>query len=437
MWSFWLIFVIENLILNIFLPAGELSHHEDTYIIVIAITSLALLLCLASSYRHDRKLVALLIGSYIFRICVLLWIQYCSDILLLPNAGFDEYTFYYNAQSYLVHGKQFTGYPGILSLMMSVHGLSLLFGRYVNVLFSMTTLCIFNTILHRLGVSEKTRYLTMGLACFLPNFAIMSAVLLRESLVIMFVAITIYFFIRWWHEDNWTFFVISAISTLPAVLLHSGMIAVSAGILCIAIASTKKETTRCFDLTNARTITVCLVAFVGFMAITLIPSISDSLGLSGYFRDADSVGDIVSVSKNYLDGESAYDANIIEGDSLPAFIINTPFRIFYFMLSPLPWDWRGLNDIIAFGMSGIFYFGVFSFALYSIIKRKKEISPMVPALFFISILVLIIFAWGCSNSGTALRHRDKMVMLYLTIFAYIVDKFNFKQPQKGINKNRS
>ncbi|MCQ2353516.1 MAG: hypothetical protein MJ102_00265 [Clostridia bacterium] len=429
MWIFWFLFCIENLFINFalqFLPEGQYGFSEETYIWLTVITTFILLLCMTYQYRNDRKLLGLFLGALTFRILVFVWIQYFSDILLLPNSGYDEWTFYYNAISHIVNGTKFSGYPAFLGWQFTIYGSSMFFGRFINILFSMSALSVINATLHKLNISEKTRYITMALACFLPNYAIMSAVLLRESLLILLVSICIYFFTRWWYEDNWKFLLISIIISLPAVWLHSGTIAFTGGIACLAITSTKKDGVRRFKIFDPKTMTICIVGFVAFMLVTINTGIGDELGISAYFRGADSISEVVSISQYYVDGASAYNANIINSDSLPAFIINTPTRILYFMLSPMPWDWRGLNDIIAFFLSGVFYFGIFVFAIYSIFKRKSEIPSMVSALFFASVLVLFIFSWGCSNSGTALRHRDKMIMLYLVEFALLWDKFEFK-----------
>ncbi|MFR2767085.1 MAG: hypothetical protein ACLTAI_01310 [Thomasclavelia sp.] len=52
---------------------------------------------------------------------------------------------------------------------------------------------------------------------------------------------------------------------------------------------------------------------------------------------------------------SSYSVEIVPDDTLLGMIINSPFRIFFFLASPLPWQWRGLNDIIAFFFSSVFY----------------------------------------------------------------------------------
>jgi len=35
------------------------------------------------------------------------------------------------------------------------------------------------------------------------------------------------------------------------------------------------------------------------------------------------------------------------------------------------------------------------------------------------VIGLVVFAWGVSNAGTALRHRDKFIGLFILLFALI------------------
>ena len=152
-------------------------------------------------------------------------------------------------------------------------------------------------------------------------------------------------------------------------------------------------------------------------AVVLLVIMNMDIGLNSYFRDADSLEDIVSIADAYEEGGSAYNANIVSNDSTVGFIVNTPFRMFYFLFAPVPWNWRSATDAIAFVFSALFYGYVFIKALvYAVKSRSFSIGS---AFFLIALLTLMMFGWGVSNSGTALRHRDKMVIHYLIMYALI------------------
>ena len=89
------------------------------------------------------------------------------------------------------------------------------------------------------------------------------------------------------------------------------------------------------------------------------------------------------------------------------------------MFSPVPWNWRSATDIIAFIFSSLFYAYVF-FKSIPLLHNSKH-SSLTNALFMTALLTLLLFGWGVSNAGTALRHRDKMVIHYLIMMAISLD----------------
>ena len=91
--------------------------------------------------------------------------------------------------------------------------------------------------------------------------------------------------------------------------------------------------------------------------------------------------------------------------------------MFNFLFSPLPWQWRGFSDILAFLMSPTFYLYVCVLIFY---RREYLNNIEILAIFIlIAIGASVLFGWGVSNAGTALRHRDKFVFVFLTILALI------------------
>lgn len=410
---YWLFFILESLVVNLFLPEDALALGESAYIMLICVNTLILLLVLCTRYAHDRNFMLLIMGGLLLRIFFLFWSEYFNDIFALPNAGADEFTYYYNAMSALVKDKEFTGYALLFSWQARIYGLSKVYGKFVNVLFSVSAITILRKMLIRLDVKEHVRTVTEAFACFLPNFAICSALLLRESLIVFWVAVSAYYLICWWQEDRFSYLLLALAASVGAAWLHSGMIAYTIGIVCVAVSARMSRSGRYFRLLSARTIVLSVLTTVVLFAVLM----NLDIGLTSYFRGADSIEDIVSIADAYEDGGSSYNANIVSNESLAGFVINTPFRMLYFLFAPMPWDWRGATDAIAFLMSGLFYGYVFFRSLPYAVGRKR--NALISALFLISLLALMIFGWGVSNSGTALRHRDKMVIHDLLMLALI------------------
>lgn len=415
MLAYWFFFIFESLVLHFFLPTDSLAFSDITYIFLIILNSLILIYVLFSIYRNDSNFAILLIMAFLFRLFLMLWSEYYSHIFALPNSGADEWTYYYNAMSSIVKNKEFTGYALIFSMQARVFGLSKIYGKFVNVLFSVSSIIILRSILIKLKVSYSAYFKTIVIACFLPNYAILSSLLLRESIIIFLIALSAYYFVCWWQKGKMKNCILSVATSLGAAWLHSGMIAYTLAIISIIITAKKVENGHYFKLLSVRTILFSVVSII--IVLTVLMNLN--LGFTDYFRDAKSIEDIVSIADAYEDGGSAYNANIVNNENTIGFIINTPVRMLFFMFAPVPWYWRSATDIIAFLFSALFYGYVF-FKTISLFNKSKNPS-FISALLFIALIALMMFGWGVSNSGTALRHRDKMIIHYLIMFALIQD----------------
>lgn len=428
MWGYWFFLIIESIFLHFNLPTDQLAFSNYTYIVLILINSFILILLILTKYGRDQKFAFLLVGAFIFRIALMFWSEYFSHIFTLPNSGADEMTYYYNAMSAIVKEKEFTGYALLFSWQAKMFGLSKLYGKFINVILSISSIIILRKILIRLDMNYTSSIKTIRFASFLPNYAILSSLLLRESIIVFLVASSAYYFINWWKGNKLKDIIISVCISFGAAWLHSGMIAYTLGIIAVFVSSRRTKKGRYFRLFSFRTLVLSSISFIVVLTILM----NTNLGITDYFRDAKTLEDIVSISDAYEEGGSAYNANLVNNDSTVGFIINTPIRMFYFLFSPLPWYWRGSTDIIAFLFSSIFYGYVFFKMLF--VMNKSKNASINSAFLLIAFLALMMFGWGVSNSGTALRHRDKMVIHYLIMYALIQDQKH--ESRKNIARRR-
>jgi hypothetical protein len=96
-----------------------------------------------------------------------------------------------------------------------------------------------------------------------------------------------------------------------------------------------------------------------------------------------------------------------------------PLKMLYFLVVPLPHQWRGLNDVIAFVMDGCIY----GYFLLYILRNRRNIAKTPVALGLVVALLASVFVFGVgvSNAGTALRHRHKIVTVFFVLFALVKD----------------
>ena len=134
----------------------------------------------------------------------------------------------------------------------------------------------------------------------------------------------------------------------------------------------------------------------------------------GKFANVDSLADLASTSAL---GGSSYAQYVGNSNNPLNMVIYTVPRIVFFLFSPMPFQWRGIADIIAFFFSSLFYI-VVSWRTIRYLRRSDiENKAIVQMLFIVSFAATFVFAWGVSNAGTAARHRDKMIILFGVMYA--------------------
>lgn len=123
--------------------------------------------------------------------------------------------------------------------------------------------------------------------------------------------------------------------------------------------------------------------------------------------------DYVSILDNTVSlrvgkGGSGYSAGIRISNSLLSLIVNSILKTVYFLLSPMPWSWRHINDVLVFATSLVMDFCL----VKSFIMKKRHFSNITLALLISFFAFCIPFSLGVSNAGTALRHRTKLFFMF-------------------------
>lgn len=429
--SLLIILIIESLIINFIKGTSYNIQNSDTlavcFIILNSIVMLFLILSKKKKLHGITNFNLLLLLSYIIRILFMFWDRYFRHIFLFPNSGFDTESFHNWASEFISNGMSgYSGYAATLGWIYKLFYPNPLWGQYFNVLASIYTIMVVYNILSKLDISEKYKKYGVLFICFMPNYLIMSSILLRESFMTLLLVVSIYYLLEWWYTKNWNNIIISLISILGATYLHSGTVAYIVAILIII--SFGGNALRKFKL-KPRTIVISALG-VGFLFF-----IYNYYGdvFFNYMGGLSSIEDISNKSEVYATGGSAYSLNLIDNNSILGFIVNSPIRMFYFLASPLPWDWRGINDFIAFLGNGLFYLMSIYYGFKAILYKKSKNRNLIIVMLVIAICTAIVYSWGVSNSGTALRHRDKFIGNFTLLLVLSLDTINkFKIKRKNI-----
>ena len=123
----------------------------------------------------------------------------------------------------------------------------------------------------------------------------------------------------------------------------------------------------------------------------------------------DSLDDIANTHDS---GGSSYAAYVGNSSSPLSVLIYTIPRMVYFLFSPFPWQWRGLNDAITFFFSSMFYLSVSWRTVKALRSSDLEHKSVLIAMTIVALCAVFTFGWGVSNTGTAMRHREKLVSVF-------------------------
>ena len=403
-----IVFLIEFIILIIIKNIGIVEIDNILAVILIFIFSIAFLINIQKSeklFRYSKPLSL----AYLFRLFLLFFDIFGKSIRSLPQSGADSIGFYYNARDLSINGvaHRETTFARTMSYVFRLIGVNRLFGQFILMLLSIVSIIFFIYIVERLDTKSSSKYRAVWIVCLLPNFALLSSIFLRESIITALITISTYCIIRWMIDGNNLFAVAAVVLSTFSCLFHSGCIGITIGcIVCMMI----------YDYQNQELHVsiggILLTGVIAFGAGIVFLSYGDIL--LGKFGFVQSLSDIANTREA---GGSSYARYVGNSNDPLSVVIYTVPRIVYFLFSPFPWQWRGGTDLIAFFFSSLFYLITLTSAIGSLRNEECSNRGMIISLLIIAFFCTFIFAWGVSNSGTASRHRDKMVCLYGIIYA--------------------
>lgn len=418
-------FLIEGLICSL-----TVSHFATgniyVAITVIIVNAIAMIIGILRSKLSKEVTVFLLLG-FALRLFLLFFDLYCKDIFVLPNSGQDTERFARQAEQLYLTGEDTSRgflYVHFIATIYRFFGANRPVAQYLNLLMGMCIIFIAINILEKLKVNRRAQTYAIMLISLLPNLAITHVLLLRESVIMFMLSVSLYFLMKWIYGESFMFLIISAACAIIAALFHSGAIAVLLGEAITFIIYDRKN-----QKINLRPASIASLVVVILAFAVIYTQFGDAL--FGKFERVESTEDILETADIYTKGGSSYEAGFKIANPTLNLIINTPIRMFYFVASPLPWSWRGIQDVIAFVFSALVYLFIY-YRAFTELKNNpgNKYRSLIVILLMIMLSSALVFAWGVSNSGTAMRHREKFIIFYIIMFA--ICESETKKPIKEI-----
>lgn len=417
----WVGYIIEILILSLIKP--YVTNFEGVAIIAVLVHVIFSMVIL---YLSDRKIRYIIILGYLLRVFILFWDLYARNFFSLPNSGADTEMFYRTSllisDNLAMIGSTRGGmYSNILGVLFSLIGPQRAFGQYLNVLLGISTVFVIYKTLENLEINSKVIQIVILIASFFPNSILFSGIFLREIFPTFFVSVSLYFFIKWFKGTRTRNILLAFLFLGLASTFHSGVIGISLGYI-FAYLFYKKESNN-FKFSANTILAFILIFGIFVLSFTVLNDF-----LFGKFTDVENIDDIFRTATPSGAGGSAY-LKGLEINNLGQFILFIPIKSLYFLFSPFPWDWRGVFDIFTFLFDSMLYM----ITIYNVVKHIKLLRkrPLTISLVLMLLGAVLIFATGVSNTGTAMRHRQKLLPVFLMLLGIII---NLKFQHKTISK---
>lgn len=396
------IMVIEILLLSV-LPIGIDNAEFYSLLTVIINSVLVIGFLIFGNIAKHRYIIVI---SYFLKIGILLISYY--DLFPIMFTGADSVRFDNQAMQIwnnpeLLNNKYGTQYQPFLGRLYMLVGPQKMLAQYTNVILSIIGLLCIDRIFTRFEVDEQTSKISMFVLSLSPVAIILSSVLMRDAMVTNFFIFSTYFFLLYTIDHKIKNVILSFVFISLASIFHSGVFPFVVGIVVYVLKEKSANSAMVKILCTS-------ILFIG------IYSFSDVLftKFSGLEKSENEILEQLQDAR----GGSVYLTGL-ESNSIMVNLLFSPIKIIYFLFSPMPWDIRHLGDIIMIVLDSVLYY----FMIVSIIKSRVSANgKLIGSLTLGIVLILFAFANGTHNSGTAARHRYKVLPAICIIYGLINSK---------------
>ncbi len=422
-----MLLIIPILIEIIFTYAIRIFFKIDTVegLVLVIITLFIFIIWVMTNRKITKRQRLLLILGYFIRLAIIITRNLTNITLLYTNddaLGFHNRGILVANNLSLLQKRIYGGYyTKILGILYYLVGVNRLFAENINVLLSIGIYYNVFIIINQFDIKDNfKRNLLETILVFLPNGIFISASLLREMLIGLFAILSLRYCFNYLNLKDKKYIFLCLSSIMIASIFHSGILFLICGyVLAISFYNFKEKKIN-MDIKKATVFLILSIALFVFY-----------LSYGDIFASKIVNVDVEKTIESEAGGGSAYLGGK-EINDIGDVIIYTIPKTIYFMFSPMPWDWRGVVDMITFLLDSLIYL----YLIYNIIKNHKyltnERKSVIDVLLFGLILTIVVYALGTANAGTATRHRYKIFPYLITITALCMDSKEKKSNEDNI-----
>lgn len=342
----------------------------------------------------------------------------------LPDSGADAVTFervgWELAQGWK-SGAPFefiTGaylYSLIIGLVYFVSDRSPVLIQALNVLMGSFTVYIIAVTAHTL-YNSRTARIAGWIAAFFPALVLYSAITMREVAVVFPFALSVLFFVRWLKDDRSVQLIKSLACLLVSGLFHTGMLFIT----IVPVSFWLYRMLRAFVKIKKRTFVAKVLASVLIVLLIGFPLVTgaglEKVGNLGKLIEPEYLG---ARHETQARDRAAYLTDLTI--SSPADLVYAaPAKAVYFLFAPFPWQVSEAIDFVGM-IDGLCYLGLVGTGFFGLRQiRRKHGRDVYWGVILLLIVAVGVFAMGTGNYGTALRHRAKLVFLFLILASPVI-----------------
>ena len=431
--------ILLGIIVGIFIGLGSITRGTDLFgLFFISIYCFIFMTILFKV--KDPVLKNILIIAFALRTGLALFHAFIST---LPDSGADaarfgrvgwEYAQAWNMGLEANISNAAFIYSKVIGVIYLFSGRVPLLVQFVNVVLGVFIVYYVYKIIIELGATKRSAQIGSVITALFPTLCLYSVITLRENFVSFFAIVSVFYFLKWLNSGTISKLVLAVAFLLLSSALFGGMIVI--GVVYAIFFIFYEAKIKKWRLVSKQTffgvfiVTLGVILFWSF----LINKIPGDLRL---VFSPDYMGCRVVVAAR---GGAAYLVGFTP-NSILDIIIQSPVRMVYFLLTPFPWMISSPGQILGL-IDSLLYLVLVFYSINGLKYLKKYNNPAFWAVILMLLIIIGTFAWGISNFGTAIRHRQKIVGLIIVVSSlgitrswlakWVLPRFKTKQRAKMI-----
>lgn len=349
----------------------------------------------------DKTLFMILVGGLMLRMAAL---YYDRTVAWLPFNTTDAQRFHElsvetaNALPDVLL-EHFTGfYSQVLGVIYYIFGPYQFWGHFLNISFVMLAATKLLDIADLMKLTLTNKKIMSFIWMFAPIPFLMSYALLREGSMYYFVVLSIYYFLKWTKDYRLFNIVMAVLSVYIGSKYHEGLIAVAVPYLYAFIFYDRQKNKIKMNGLNIACLTTAFILFLAFIG-------------------SEAGQEYIEKTNAETGGGSAYLTNL-KVETPIEFLFAGPIKAVFLVYSPMPWLVRNPMDIITLLLDS----SLWIYTTYLFVKNYKTIDSRYKLLMLCIILGGFVYGMGTLNTGTAIRHRNKLMSFTLVLMMAIKNK---------------